>query len=423
MSGAERAGPRRARLALLAAVVLAGHWAVLAALPLRAGGTQPGATAPLAFQTRLLPPAAPSVAPPPALPAAAPAPAARPAPRRAAPRPRVTAARPVPAPQPLPAEAPPLATESAALSAYPTDLLPEPGDTLLARAEAAGDERPAPAGPAASQADAEAAHDAAVQPAAAKAPVPAESETAPSPAAEALADRGVEIRPPGGSGTPAPGALPSVRLPAPVHLAFEVQGQAKRLQYHASAELDWRQDGTHYEARQQIKAFLVGTRSQSSRGRITEHGLQPERFGDKFRSERAAHFDFGAGQATFSSNAPPAPLAAGAQDRLSVFLQLGAMLAAAPERYPTGTQITLTTVGVKSADRWTFTVQGPEVLQLPIGEIPALKFQRVPREGHEYDQKAELWLGTQLDYLPVRIRITQANGDFADLQLQERTTP
>jgi len=423
MSGAGRTGPRRARLALLAAVVLAGHWAVLAALPLRAGGTQPGETAPLAFQTRLLPPAPPAAAAPSAPPAAAPAPAARPAPRRAAPRPRAPASSPVPVPQPLPAEAAPLPTESAALSAYPTDLLPEPGDTLLARTEPAADERPVPAGAAASQAGADAAPapEAAVQPAAAVAP--AESETAPRPAAGALADTGVEIRPPGGSGAPPLGPLPPVRLPASAQLAFEVQGQAKRLQYHASAELDWRQDGAHYEARQQIKAFLVGTRSQSSRGSITAHGLQPERFGDRFRSERAAHFDFGAGQVTFSSNAPPAPLAPGAQDRLSVFLQLGAMLAAAPERYPTGTQITLTTVGVKSADRWAFTVQGPEVLQLPIGETPALKLQRVPREGHDYDQKAELWLGTQLDYLPVRIRITQANGDFADLQLQERTTP
>ena len=108
---------------------------------------------------------------------------------------------------------------------------------------------------------------------------------------------------------------------------------------------------------------------------------------------------------------------------VSAIVIVGAMLAAAPERYPAGTQITLTTVGVKNADRWTFTVQGQEQLELPIGSVPALKLQRVPRADKDYDQTAELWLGTQLGYLPVRIRITQANGDFADLLLDEQSEP
>ena len=35
----------------------------------------------------------------------------------------------------------------------------------------------------------------------------------------------------------------------------------------------------------------------------------------------------------------------------------------------------------------------------------------------------ELWLGTDMGYLPVRIRLTQANGDFADLSLSHHDTP
>jgi hypothetical protein len=31
----------------------------------------------------------------------------------------------------------------------------------------------------------------------------------------------------------------------------------------------------------------------------------------------------------------------------------------------------------------------------------------------------ELWLAPELGYLPVRIKQTQANGDFADFQLRD----
>jgi hypothetical protein len=47
--------------------------------------------------------------------------------------------------------------------------------------------------------------------------------------------------------------------------------------------------------------------------------------------------------------------------------------------------------------------------------------QRLPRK--DYDQKAELWVAPALGYLPVRIKLTQANGDFADLQLSRSGPP
>jgi hypothetical protein len=60
-------------------------------------------------------------------------------------------------------------------------------------------------------------------------------------------------------------------------------------------------------------------------------------------------------------------------------------------------------------------------LNLPAGALPTLKLQRLPRR--DYDQKAELWLAPSMGYLPVRIKITQANGDFADLRLRASGPP
>ena len=227
----------------------------------------------------------------------------------------------------------------------------------------------------------------------------------------------MDIAPPGAGTDHTPNtAPPPVRLPPPTRLAFDVSGQAKKFAYSARAELLWQHDGSRYEARQEISAFLVGTRAQRSVGAITAQGLLPERFSDRSRSEQAAHFDYTKGRVTFSANTPDATVGPGVQDRLSVFIQLGALLAADPARFVTGTQITLTTVSARSADRWTFTIEGPETLDLPTGATPALKLQRLPRK--DYDQKAELWVAPALGYLPVRIKLTQANGDFADLLLR-----
>ena len=381
--------PRRSLVAITA-LVLALHWLVLSGVPL--AWDSPAQPTGQVFSTRSVaapPPAAvPTVATAPAAkatPAAAPQPAARKKPpARTTPAPSSTAA--AAAPQ-LPAEAMPTGTEVG------TDTAPNTAT-----------ESPAPP----------------AEVAAAAPEAPASAAVPPAPPAEATT--GVDITPPGaGTGQAPPHPPPPARLPPPTRLAFDVSGQAKKFAYNARAELLWQHDGSRYEARQEISAFLVGTRTQRSVGAITAQGLLPEKFSDKSRSEQAAHFDYAQGRVTFSANTPQAPASPGVQDRLSVFIQLGALLAADPGRFVPGTQITLTTVSARSADRWTFTIEGPETLDLPSGATPALKLQRLPRK--DYDQKAELWVAPALGYLPVRIKLTQANGDFADLLLRSSSAP
>jgi hypothetical protein len=100
------------------------------------------------------------------------------------------------------------------------------------------------------------------------------------------------------------------------------------------------------------------------------------------------------------------------QDRLSVIIQLAALVASAPARYPVGGSITLPVAGTSDADDWLFTIEGEEELQLPGGKLRTLKLQRVPRKA--YDVKVELWLAAQQDYAPVRLRLTNPNGESAD---------
>ena len=210
-------------------------------------------------------------------------------------------------------------------------------------------------------------------------------------------------------------------LPASTRLKFDATGMRGKLQYHASGELAWLHDGNTYEARLQLSAFLVGARVLSSTGALTAEGLAPRRFGDKFRSETAAHFERDRGRVVFSTNTPEAVLLPGAQDQLSVFMQLAAMLAGEPQRYPPGSTLSMQTVGTRIAEPWTFTIDAPEKLSLPGGEQQVLKLTRLPRR--DFDQKVELWLAPALGYLPARILITQSNGDFIDQQWRSTAKP
>lgn len=232
-------------------------------------------------------------------------------------------------------------------------------------------------------------------------PAASADSLAPEPVAQvSAAPRGVrELSSPTGA----------VRLPGAAWVKYKVE--ANKFPYSAQGELLWQQDGQQYKARLAFSAFGQ-TRAQTSTGQITPEGLAPIRFADKYRSEVAAHFNRAQGRVTFSANTPDAPLLVGAQDRLSVMLQLAALIGANPTQFAPATTVTLQVVSAREADTWLWTVGEEEALSLAGGVQPALKLVRNPRQP--FDQKVELWLGTQLDYLPVRLRVTDANGDFID---------
>ena len=206
-----------------------------------------------------------------------------------------------------------------------------------------------------------------------------------------------------------------------MRLKYAMTGRAKNMDYHALAQLDWLQDGEAYRASLVVSAFGLGERSMASSGRLTGDGLAPTRFLDKSRTERAAHFQPDKGKITFSANTPDAAWQAGAQDRVSVFVQLASMLAGDPAKYPPGSSVSLYTAGPTGADNWTFVVEAEETLSLPAGEIRAVKLTRKPQR--DYDQTVEVWLAPSIGWLPVRSRITQQNGDFVDQQLRVAEKP
>jgi hypothetical protein len=211
-----------------------------------------------------------------------------------------------------------------------------------------------------------------------------------------------------------PAPMLAYALPPSVQLRFKVIANARGEPREGEGELDWRHDGERYEAMLRTGGGALPPRALRSVGRVTPQGLAPQRFSTISRTEEAAHFQRNQGKVTFSSNRPDADLLAGAQDRLSVMLHLGALIAGAPGNFRSGTTVVVQTAGTREALPWVFLVEGEEELVLPGGTLRGLKLTRAP--VREYDQKVEVWLCPAMDYVPVRLRLTQPNGDSVDHQ-------
>ncbi|WP_291929987.1 DUF3108 domain-containing protein, partial [Limnohabitans sp.] len=210
--------------------------------------------------------------------------------------------------------------------------------------------------------------------------------------------------------------IPLGALPPPVLLSYRLTGQDKGLTYHASGELRWQHNESAYALALSVKAFLVGSRHWRSQGDITSAGLTPTRFSDSWRNERAAHFDRVQNRVVFSNNAPVAALEAGAQDQISLYVQLAAAMAGEPQRFQPGTRLQLQTATVRDALPWLLTLGPPETLQLNGQAVSTLKWVCQPR--NRFDATVEFWVSAQHAWMPVRIRITQVSGSFIDLMLR-----
>ena len=244
---------------------------------------------------------------------------------------------------------------------------------------------------------------------------------APAPAPDTVPGADTTVSQPAASAAAQPLPVYDYLVPGSTRLKYDVSGLVKSFKYYVSGELLWLQDGKTYDARLEISHFLLGSRVQTSKGALTTQGLEPLRFGDKVRSEVAAHFQRAKGLVSFSANSPEVPLLPLAQDQLSVFVQLAAMWGGNASRFAPGSQLPFQAVGPRSAENWVFVVGDTERLKVDGRELSAIKLLR--ERSLDYDVRVELWLAPALDYLPARIRLTQSNGDEVDMLWRKTEKP
>jgi Protein of unknown function (DUF3108) len=228
------------------------------------------------------------------------------------------------------------------------------------------------------------------------------------------------ISPPSPPSPPSPAPLPIIKTAA-LEIPASIQLHYALTKGNNSAEtvLTWRthfgdpEQLTTYDLTLEVNAGFLTPLQQTSTGHVTSQGLAPIRYADKRlrKPEQATHFDEVAGIVTFSNNRPKAVWRQGVQDRLSVLVQLAAMVQGR-SAVPSGSH----GAGFRAGDIIELPVASTDELELWLWEVqPAvdldagwLKLQRHPRRA--YDAQIELWLSPALGYLPARIRQTDSSG-------------
>lgn len=258
-------------------------------------------------------------------------------------------------------------------------------------------------------------------------PSPAPNANANPNAAHSTAFEKPEPAPePAPAATPLPPSLPEpaakpaastpvqtavARIPASGTLRFDVIVTKNGVPNSAKGELRLENTGSEYSAVLETGNWF-GKRVDSSKGGIGQQGLVPQRYSQKTGSEKAAHFLWAEDRISYSSNRPSTPLATGAQDRVSVIIQIASMIAAEPAAWPAGKTVSMLVASSDYAEPWTFKVIGPENVSASGQTIAAVKVERVQSDPNA--QKVELWFAPALEYLPARIRLTSSNGDYLD---------
>lgn len=225
------------------------------------------------------------------------------------------------------------------------------------------------------------------------------------------------------AGHPAPKR--KFNLPPSVDLVYAIDARQGGLRIQGSALVQWRNGAQKYSVTAETRAMLVGKiLDAKSEGGIDAYGLAPTSFTEKrFRKDpTSTTFDRVARTITFAQSAASYPLVGGEQDRTSITWQLVAIARAQPKKFTPGSEWPFFVAGQRDAERWSFKVIQQEKIRTPAGELPALHIVRAPPPDAQ-SQRLDLWLAPGLEWYPVKLRFTDADGEYIEQTLQEYRKP
>ncbi len=203
--------------------------------------------------------------------------------------------------------------------------------------------------------------------------------------------------------------------PSDTRLAYKLSGNY-RGELHGDAQVLWQREGTRYQAVVQMDLGLLLSSRFTSQGAITEQGLHPEVYEEQVRQRRRG---VRIGDDVRLNNGERVPRPNAVQDAASQFVELGHRFATGQMKLEPGGQVNFWLARPGGVDEWTYDVVGEETLQLPrLGAIQAVHLKPRPLAKPRGSIVAEIWFAPSLQYLPVRIRITQGPDTFVDLMVE-----
>lgn len=212
----------------------------------------------------------------------------------------------------------------------------------------------------------------------------------------------------------------AIKLPPAAELQYQIKAKQSGLPLSGSALVKWQYAEQKYSIVTETRAMLIGKiLDASSHGNIDDFGLAPDKFVEKRFGKPATTTSFERDSKTlrFSASAETYKLKGGEQDRTSASWQLIAIARAAGDNFKAGTEWKMLVAGRRDADPWTFKVLGTENVTTPMGEMAAVHVNKAPPADSK-DQQLDLWLAPSLEWYPIRLKFSDADGDFVDQILE-----
>jgi hypothetical protein len=221
----------------------------------------------------------------------------------------------------------------------------------------------------------------------------------------------------------APNTRYKVNLPPSADLAYGIKAKQSGLPVEGDGSVRWIASANKFEIRSETRAALFGKILEAkSEGGVDDYGLAPASFTEK-RIRKASvttSFDRASKTIKFGSSSQSYALKGGEQDRTSALWQLISIARAAPARFKPGSEWRFVVAGHSDAEPWTFKVLSQERLRTPAGEFNAVHILRAAPPDSK-DQKLDIWLAPTLEWYPLRVRFSDADGDFIEQTLREVT--
>lgn len=212
--------------------------------------------------------------------------------------------------------------------------------------------------------------------------------------------------------------------PPSANLSYTIKAKQKGLSLAGNANVEWRVSKDQYTMHSETRANLLGKILETtSVGGIDTFGLAPTKATEKrFRKPQATTtFDRASKSINFSASDAQYPIKGGEQDRNSAIWQLATLARSQPQKFKFGAVIPMFIAGAKEADPWRFKVLAKENIDTELGKLSALHVTKVIKRKSE-DQKIDIWFAPGLNWYPIRIRFTEAEGDYIE-QTINKVTP
>jgi hypothetical protein len=226
-----------------------------------------------------------------------------------------------------------------------------------------------------------------------------------------------------------------IDLPPSANLRYTVRYATRGTITLASSTLKWQNNDTGYTIDGEITKFGITLSKFHSQGQVNKTGAVPVLYTEKNvrRAEMRTYFQhdvqLGIG---FSATDIRYPLTLGVQDRASILWQLAGLLRGRPTMLAPGAALDITVAGVREAEPWSIRVIGEESIDLENSKVSAWHLQRAAlastgdkridkqvdkQVDKQINKQIDIWLSSNQQWYPVKLRYTEHNGDYVDLSL------